>query len=202
MPGNFAGVCGSRVGADRPDEISFDASVPLRRRDGLVGGLDPVIGLGHLLPQSVVRHQRLDNRCRRQTAYRKSLHAVHKGAAADLAVNKEVIEFYGLARQFGFRWLHWLTPFQREYHVSPGLIWVPLVVQKRGFRRLRLSQHLPSICNVAHLPWGTQFRHAMRHRPLARTIPGDSPSAPLSCPIPRHPGHAFEAVKKPHISLA
>ena len=76
--------------------------LPLRRRDGLVGGLDPVIGLGHLLPQSVVRHQRLDNRRRRQTAYRKSLHAVHKVTAADLAVNKEVVEFYGLARQFGF----------------------------------------------------------------------------------------------------
>ena len=123
--GQFRRRLGSCVGADRPDEISFDASVPLRRRDGLVGGLDPVIGLGYLLPQSVVRHQRFDNRCRRQTADRKSLHAVHEVTAADLAVNKKVIEFYGLARQFGFGWLHWLTPFQRIYHfvrheVVPG----------------------------------------------------------------------------------
>src|ERR1700683_5620578 len=103
---------GSCVGTHRPNEISLDAAVPLRRRDGLVCGLDPVIGLGHLLPTSVVGHQRLDDRGSRETAYRKSLHAVHKGTATDHAVNKEVIEFYGLARPFGSRWLHWLAPFQ------------------------------------------------------------------------------------------
>ena len=111
MPGNFARRLGSRVGADGPDEISLDASVPLRRRNGLVAGLDPVVGLGHLLPQRVVRHQRLDDRCRRQAADRKSLHAVHKGAAADHAVNKKVIEFYGLARQL---WV-WLAPLADSF---------------------------------------------------------------------------------------
>ena len=46
---------------------------------------------GYLLPQRVVRHQCLDDRCRRQSADGKSLHAGHKFTPADLAVNKEVV---------------------------------------------------------------------------------------------------------------
>ena len=84
--------------------------------DGLVRGLDPVVVLGHLLRLRVVRHQRLDQRCRRQAAYRKLAYAIKEVAAADLAVNKKVVEVYDLARHLGFRWLHllhWLTPFQK-----------------------------------------------------------------------------------------
>jgi hypothetical protein len=56
--GQFRRHRGSCVGADGPDQISLDASVPLRRWDGLVCGLDPIIGLRHLLPQSVIRLER------------------------------------------------------------------------------------------------------------------------------------------------
>ena len=119
MPGNFDRLGVSRVGADRPDEISFDASIALRRGNGLVAGLDAVIVLGQPVGRGVVGHQRLDDRRSRQTANGQALHAVHKGAAADHAMDKKVVEFYGLGRQFGFRGLHRLTPFQRRS--LPGL---------------------------------------------------------------------------------
>ena len=106
----------SCVGTHRPHEISLDDAVSLRRRDGFVSGIDPVIGSGHLLPQGVVRHQRFDNCCRSQPAYGKSLHTGHKVTPTDLAVNEEVIQLYRLTRQFGFRWLHCQAPFEREYH--------------------------------------------------------------------------------------
>src|SRR5258708_1692937 len=47
--GQFHRRRSSAVGADRAHEISFDASVSLRRWDGLVRGRDTVIGLGHML---------------------------------------------------------------------------------------------------------------------------------------------------------
>src|SRR5213079_1624790 len=101
---------------DRPHQISFDASVPLRRRDSLVCCLDPIVGPGHLLPQSVVRHQGFDNHRRPQTAHRKSLHTVRKVTATDLAMNKEVVEFYGFTWKFGSRWFHRQIPFR---NISP-----------------------------------------------------------------------------------
>ena len=48
---------GAGVGADRPHKITLDAPVALRGGHGLVTGLDPVIGAGDLLAQSVIRHQ-------------------------------------------------------------------------------------------------------------------------------------------------
>src|SRR5260370_2998173 len=116
--GQFCWRRGAGVGTGRPDEISFDASVTLRRRDGLVCRLDPFIGPGHPLAQSVVRHQGFDNRGRAQTAHRKSLHAVHEVAAVDLAMNKEVVQFYGFRWKLGSSWHHWRTPFQRIYHYA------------------------------------------------------------------------------------
>src|SRR5258708_29818524 len=104
----------SAVGADRPHEISFDASVSLRRWNGLVRALDTVTVLGHLLTQHVVRHQRFDDGCRSQTASRKSLHAPRKVAAADPAMNKEIVEFDSLFGQLGSGWFHRVTP-SREY---------------------------------------------------------------------------------------
>jgi hypothetical protein len=86
--GQFRRRLGPRIGAYRPDEISLDTSVPLRRRDGLVSGLDTVIGLGHLLTKSVVRHQRLDDDRRREAADCKFLYAFHESSAGDLAVDK------------------------------------------------------------------------------------------------------------------
>jgi len=100
---------GAGVGADRPHEISLDASVALRGGHSLVSGLDPVIGAGNLLAQSIIRHQCFDNRGGRQTAC-KSLHALHKGAATNLTVNEIVVELYGFDGQFGFYPFHWLTP--------------------------------------------------------------------------------------------
>ena len=101
------------VGADRPHEISFDTSVALRRGHSLVGGFDAVIGPGHLLSASVVWHQRFDDRRCRQAAYRKPLHAIHKGATRNLTMNKKVVEFYSFAGQFGLRGFHWRTPCGR-----------------------------------------------------------------------------------------
>src|ERR1700722_5354285 len=100
---------GAGVSADRPHEISLDASVALRRGNGLVSGLDSVIGAGNLLAQRIIRHQCMDNRGCRQTAHQ-SLHALHKGAATNLTVNEIVVELYGFARKLGFCWFHWLTP--------------------------------------------------------------------------------------------
>ena len=59
---------GAGVGADRPHEISLDASVALRGWHDLVSGLDPVIGARNLLAQRIIRHQCIDNRGCRQTA--------------------------------------------------------------------------------------------------------------------------------------
>src|SRR6185369_9919281 len=109
--GQFRGRFRSRVGTGGADEISFDAAVTLRRRYGFVGGLDPVIGLIHLLPLRVVGHERIDNHGGGEAAYGEALDAVHEGAAADHAVNKQVVKLYCVAGKFGFRWLHWLTPF-------------------------------------------------------------------------------------------
>src|SRR5258708_5228862 len=102
------------VGADGPHEISFDASVSLRRWDGLVRGLDTVIGLGHLLTRGVVGHERVDDGCRSQTASSKSLHAPRKVAAADPAMNKEIVEFDSLFGQLRSGWFHRVTP-SRKY---------------------------------------------------------------------------------------
>src|SRR5207248_3897447 len=87
---------------------------------GLIGSLDPVIVLRYLLSRGVVRHQSFNDRRSGQTTYRKFLHAVHEHAAADLAVNKQVVELYGLFWQFRSRWLHGPSPFafQKIYHLS------------------------------------------------------------------------------------
>src|ERR1700757_611554 len=75
------------VSTDRPHEISLDASVALGGGNGLVSGLDSVIGAGHLLAQRIVRHQCIDNRGCRQTAHQ-LLYALHKGAASNLTMNE------------------------------------------------------------------------------------------------------------------
>src|SRR5215471_6882691 len=48
--------CVSSIGTHRAHEISSYLTVSLRRRNGFVGGTDPIIGSRNLLPQSVVRH--------------------------------------------------------------------------------------------------------------------------------------------------
>ena len=121
MPGNLDGVGVARVGADRADEISFDAPVALRRRDGLVAGLDAVVGLRDLLAQRVVRHQGFDDRGDGETADGEFLHAVHEVAAADFAVNEQIVELDGLARQFGFGRFHGGLLVEREYHGAASL---------------------------------------------------------------------------------
>ena len=100
MPGSFVGVASTGVRADGSNQISFDASIALGRGDDFVGCLDPIIRLRHLLPHSVVGHQRLYEHGCRQTADRKALQAVHEIPATDFAVNKKVIECDRFARQF------------------------------------------------------------------------------------------------------
>src|SRR5580698_3742597 len=113
MDHNYAGQLryrfGAGVGADRPHQISLNTSVALRGLYSLVSGLDPVIGAGNLLAQSIIRHQCIDNRGCRQTA-RESLYALDKVATTNLTVNEIVVEFYGFARKFWFCRFHWLTP--------------------------------------------------------------------------------------------
>ena len=87
---------GAGVGAERPHKIALDASIALRRGNGLVSGLDSVIGAGNLLAQRIIRHQRIDNRGCRQTA-RQPLNAIHKSAATNLTVNEIVVELDGFA---------------------------------------------------------------------------------------------------------
>src|SRR5437660_713548 len=60
------------------------------------------------------RHLRLEDRRRGQTACRKLLYPVHKGTSTDHAVNKEIVEFYGLAGQFRSGWLHLSDSFQEN----------------------------------------------------------------------------------------
>src|SRR5438105_3343775 len=82
---------GPRISAERTDEIAFDAPVPFGRWNSLVAGLDPIVGLRHLLRQGIVRHQRLDDRSGRETGDSKSFRAVQKVAPADLSVNVAVV---------------------------------------------------------------------------------------------------------------
>ena len=112
--GQLGRRCVARVGAERTDEIALDAAVALRRRHGDVAGLDPIVGLRHLLRRDVVRHQRLDDRGDRQTGDGKSFHAVQEVAAADFAVNVAVVELDGLVRQLGSFGLHGRAPLGRR----------------------------------------------------------------------------------------
>ena len=100
MPGTFAGFSDRVSALTGRTRYPLMLPFPLRRRDGLVGGLDPVVGLGHLLSRGVVRHQRFDDRRRRQTADGESLDAVQKVAAADLAVDVTVVQVDRFAGSF------------------------------------------------------------------------------------------------------
>ena len=88
MPGNFVTVADRVSALIGRTRYPLMLPLPLWRGHGLVGGLDPVIGPGDLLAQSVIRHQRIDNRRRRQAADRQPLHTVHKGTATNLTMNK------------------------------------------------------------------------------------------------------------------
>src|SRR5438876_10390969 len=110
----FFHLASPRVGARGPDKVSLDAPVPLWRGNGHVCGLDPIVGLGNLLRLGVIRHQRLDDRRRGQTADRKSFYALQKIAPADLPVNIAVVEFDGLVRELGSHWLHRRGSFPRR----------------------------------------------------------------------------------------
>jgi hypothetical protein len=87
-PGNFTGIA-PRVSAHRSNEVSSDGPVPIGRGDGLVCGLDSVVVDRYLLTLGVVRHQRLDDSSCSQTSRCETLHAFHKVAPTDLAVDKD-----------------------------------------------------------------------------------------------------------------
>jgi hypothetical protein len=73
----------------------------MRRRHRGVLGLEARVGRRDLLPQRVVRHQRLDQDRQRQADGGELVQAVHEFAAADVAVDIQVIKLHRLARDRG-----------------------------------------------------------------------------------------------------
>ena len=64
------------------------------------------VGLRYLLPESVVRHQCVDDGRRRQTGDRKTFLPLQKVATADLTMNVPGVEFNGFAGNLRFLWVH------------------------------------------------------------------------------------------------
>src|SRR6516162_435220 len=93
----YGGVsCGS---ADGAREVSSNEPVTLRRGNGLVTGVNSIVGPGHLLAMRIVGHQSIDHGRRGETADRESLHPGDEVAPADFPVNEKVVEFHCLAGQ-------------------------------------------------------------------------------------------------------
>src|SRR5207249_8589654 len=105
--GQFRFRFGAGIGTEGPDEIALDAPVSVGRRHSLVGGLDSLVGLGHLLSERVVRHQCVDERRRGQTGHGETLCPFEKITTADLTMNVPVVKFYGFAGNLRSVWLHW-----------------------------------------------------------------------------------------------
>src|SRR5262245_42242700 len=73
--------------AEWPDEVPPDVAISIGRGYGFVGRLDSLVVLANLLPECVVRHQRLDNRLRTKASNGETLHSTKEVTTADLAVN-------------------------------------------------------------------------------------------------------------------
>jgi hypothetical protein len=81
----------ARIGAERADEIAADLAVAVGRGDGDVVGADPLVVLGDLLAQRIVRHQGLDDR-RGGQAGGVAADARREGPPIDLAVDEAGVE--------------------------------------------------------------------------------------------------------------
>src|SRR5262249_53105026 len=80
--------------------------------------LDALVVLANLLPQGVVRHQRLDNRRSRETGDGETLNPAEKVTAIDLAMNKLRVQFHRFRGNFPrlcHRDLPHIPPY-RAYH--------------------------------------------------------------------------------------
>src|SRR5262245_32151407 len=83
----------------------------VRRGHRLVARLDAIVVLANLLPQGVVRHQRLDNRRSRQAGDGETLRATEKGTTIDLAMNETVVQLDRFRGNF-LPLLHKVLPFE------------------------------------------------------------------------------------------
>src|SRR5437762_8099901 len=73
--------------AERPGEIAANVPVSIGRGYRLVGRLDSLVVLADLLPQCVVRHQRLNDCLRTKASNGETLHPTKEVTTIDLNVN-------------------------------------------------------------------------------------------------------------------
>src|SRR5687767_11871610 len=78
-------------GTGRPDEVTLDRSVAVRRRNRFARRLQPRVVRLDLLRLRIVRHQLIDDGGGGDGGDGHLLHPVHEGAAVDLAVDIEVV---------------------------------------------------------------------------------------------------------------
>src|SRR5207237_6851208 len=86
--------------AEWPDEIAPNVPVSIGRGYGLVGRLDSLVVLANLLPQCVVRHQRLNNYLRTKASNGETLDPTKEVTAIDLTVNITCIQFHRVRGDF------------------------------------------------------------------------------------------------------
>src|SRR5439155_15918638 len=93
--GRQLGRCfGTGVLAEWPDEVAADVAISIGRGYGLVARLDSLVVFANLLPECVVRHQRLDNCLRTKASNCETLHSTKEVTTADLAVNVTCVQFH------------------------------------------------------------------------------------------------------------
>src|SRR5437762_13940744 len=93
--GRQLGRCfGTRILAGWPDEVAPNVAISIGRGYGLVGRLDSLVVFANLLPQCVVRHQRLHNYLRTEASNGETLHSTKELTTADLAVNVTCVQFH------------------------------------------------------------------------------------------------------------
>src|SRR5262249_53477061 len=106
----FGRVCIPSVLTEGTDEVAPDVSVSIGRGYSLVRCLNSLVVLANLLPQCIVRHQRLDNRLRTKACNGETLNPTQESATTDLTVNVTCVQFHS------FGWDFYLYPFLIMFH--------------------------------------------------------------------------------------